>query len=839
MSASTATIAQTPAPRSIRGFLVQAVLWNIALFALIRLTWVDQHLIAALISFQKTLVSWYGTPTTNTLVVTSSCSGADVMALCLGVTLAYPVAWRRRIVGAIGGVLLILVLNAIRIATLYSVADNIARLNLLHLYVWPGILSIATIAYVFTWIRASESRAPALPRRWVTLGIAVFVSLVLYAFAVPWVFTSPAMEVVSGWTAASGGVVLGAVGATARVTGPVLSTARGGFIVTPECLFTPMIPISLAAILVWPMPLRRRFLWLAVAAPAFFALGVVRLLALALPAFLVDTPAFLAHGFYQVLAGLALIVVAAHLSAPDRSGRRASERVIAGAIAAIAAAIVGGLWKDGVLWAAAAVQHVVPATLTSLQRPGEMQGALALLPVYQFGLAVGLWIAMTGGAEAWRFARALGWLAVSQVLLLVGVGLYAQHFGGAWPHALVIRGWAIAMPVVLTLAWTGAAGTFVGDPTYKRFWQHVGDTFPSLTGATSTRLYARDERRLITDALPHLAGRSVLKTDLWDEAKNTQILQWVFDRGARVTGIDISMPTVQEARAAFGVRTLHAVASDVRRTPFADGSFDAIYSMGTVEHFVETEAAVVELGRLLKPGGRLILGVPNRHDPFLRPAFVTLLSRFGLYAYGVEKSYSRKQLRKMIETAGLTVVQESGILFIPGYLRMADLWVHTRMPALSWMTGALVAPFGWISRLVPVLNKHGYLIASVGEKPLGLAVATEPVNAGAEVVVDARRCDPAKLRSLETMQVLFDRILTELHLRPVAAPVWHVFPGEGGITGVVLLAESHLSVHTYPETGLAAINLYCCKAIGEWPWRERLAETLGAREVGVRRVTRG
>jgi S-adenosylmethionine decarboxylase len=672
----------------------------------------------------------------------------------------------------------------------------------------------------------------------VTLGIAVFVSLILYAFAVPWVFTSSAMEVVSGWTAASGGAVLGALGAGAHVTGPVLNTARGGFVVTPECLFTPMIPISLAAILVWPMRLGRRFAWLAVAVPAFFALGVVRLLALALPAFLVDTPAFLAHGFYQVLAGLALIVVAAHLSAPDRSARRASERVIAGVLAAIAAAIVGGLWKDGLLWAAGGVQHVVPATLTSLQRPGEMQGALALLPVYQFGLAVGLWIAMTGGAEALRFARALAWLAVSQVVLLAAIGLYSQHFG-AWPHALMIRAWAVGVPVLLTLVWTGAAGTFVGDPTYKRFWQNVGDTFPSLTGATSTRLYARDERRLITDALPHLAGRSVLKTDLWDEAKNTQILQWVCDRGARVTGIDISMPTVIEARDAFGTRTLHAVASDVRRTPFADGSFDAIYSMGTVEHFVETEAAVIELGRLLKPGGRLILGVPNRHDPFLRPAFVALLSRFGLYAYGVEKCYSRKQLRKMLEDAGLSVVQESGILFIPGYLRMADLWVHTRMPALSWMSGALVAPFGWISRLIPALNKHGYLIASVGEKPHALAAASEAVSAGAEIVIDARRCDPAKLRSLEAMQMLFDRILTELNLRPVAAPVWHVFPGEGGITGVVLLAESHLSVHTYPETGLAAINLYCCKQIGDWPWRERLAEALGARDVGVRQVTRG
>ena len=63
----------------------------------------------------------------------------------------------------------------------------------------------------------------------------------------------------------------------------------------------------------------------------------------------------------------------------------------------------------------------------------------------------------------------------------------------------------------------------------------------------------------------------------------------------------------------------------MRRLPFADDSFDAIYSMGTVEHFVETEASVAELARVLRPGGRLILGVPNRHDPFLRPLLVAAL----------------------------------------------------------------------------------------------------------------------------------------------------------------------------------------------------------------------
>jgi S-adenosylmethionine decarboxylase len=69
--------------------------------------------------------------------------------------------------------------------------------------------------------------------------------------------------------------------------------------------------------------------------------------------------------------------------------------------------------------------------------------------------------------------------------------------------------------------------------------------------------------------------------------------------------------------------------------------------------------------------------------------------------------------------------------------------------------------------------------------------------------------------------------------------MWHVFSGHAGITGAVLLAESHLTIHTYPEAGLAAINLYCCRSRADWPWEKRLRELLGARAVTVRTFRRG
>jgi hypothetical protein len=120
---------------------------------------------------------------------------------------------------------------------------------------------------------------------------------------------------------------------------------------------------------------------------------------------------------------------------------------------------------------------------------------------------------------------------------------------------------------------------------YARFWAAVGERFPDLAGAVSTDYYAVSERRLFAEHFPPLRGLRILKTDLWDEAKNTRILVWA-----------------------------------------------------------------------------------SRH--------------------GLEKSYSRRALRVMLEAAGLDVVSETGNLFIPGWLRMR------RCEAFAVMTSARTAETG-------------------------------------------------------------------------------------------------------------------------------------------------
>jgi S-adenosylmethionine decarboxylase len=86
---------------------------------------------------------------------------------------------------------------------------------------------------------------------------------------------------------------------------------------------------------------------------------------------------------------------------------------------------------------------------------------------------------------------------------------------------------------------------------------------------------------------------------------------------------------------------------------------------------------------------------------------------------------------------------------------------------------------------------------------------------------------------------VFEALVAELSLRPLGPPVWHRFPGPGGITGFLLLTESHVAVHTFPERGFAAFDLYCCRERPEWPWAARLSDHLGALDVRVRRLARG
>lgn len=110
--------------------------------------------------------------------------------------------------------------------------------------------------------------------------------------------------------------------------------------------------------------------------------------------------------------------------------------------------------------------------------------------------------------------------------------------------------------------------------------------------------------------------------------------------------------------------------------------------------------------------------------------------------------------------------------------------------------------------------------------------------AGEEWIVEAHGCDAARLADVAALQHLFSCIVRELQLHPVGDAQWHRFPGPGGVTGMLMLAESHLTIHTFPEHASACLNLFCCTPREAWSWDERLSTMLGATTVRVRHVHR-
>lgn len=110
---------------------------------------------------------------------------------------------------------------------------------------------------------------------------------------------------------------------------------------------------------------------------------------------------------------------------------------------------------------------------------------------------------------------------------------------------------------------------------------------------------------------------------------------------------------------------------------------------------------------------------------------------------------------------------------------------------------------------------------------------------GTEWLIEAFGCDPAKLREIDTLRSVFDKAVADLGLKVLGAPQWHKFGGEGGVTGLMMLTESHLACHTYPEYGTATFNLYCCRSRPEWDWESNLRKLIGATHVSVTRLHRG
>lgn len=134
-------------------------------------------------------------------------------------------------------------------------------------------------------------------------------------------------------------------------------------------------------------------------------------------------------------------------------------------------------------------------------------------------------------------------------------------------------------------------------------------------------------------------------------------------RGADVIGIDSSEEMLAWARVKAqktGTEATFHVA-DAMNLPFPDSSFDAVLSNGLLCFLKEPEKALIEMHRVLKPSGRLVVGVLNRWSPWALFRRVKGLIKDTIYNQA--HFISPPELERLIRGAGFDLEETRTCLF--------------------------------------------------------------------------------------------------------------------------------------------------------------------------------
>jgi SAM-dependent methyltransferase len=125
-----------------------------------------------------------------------------------------------------------------------------------------------------------------------------------------------------------------------------------------------------------------------------------------------------------------------------------------------------------------------------------------------------------------------------------------------------------------------------------------------------------------------------------------------------VFGVDFSA-AMTRAAARYG----YTVQADVRRLPFRSDEFDYVSSYVVINHVLDSRAALEELARVARPGGRVLVVVPNWLS-FLAPAR-TIMIKLGRYSLGPCRHYTPGMLRDEGAESGLNVSAVATIPKVP------------------------------------------------------------------------------------------------------------------------------------------------------------------------------
>ena len=109
---------------------------------------------------------------------------------------------------------------------------------------------------------------------------------------------------------------------------------------------------------------------------------------------------------------------------------------------------------------------------------------------------------------------------------------------------------------------------------------------------------------------------------------------------------------------------------------------------------------------------------------------------------------------------------------------------------------------------------------------------------GTHIVCELSGCNAVLLTDVDAVAKMMEQAALEANATPITK-AFHRFQPQG-VSGVVVIQESHLSIHTWPETGYAAMDFYTCgDHTDPWAACEYAAKILRATSMRTTEVKRG
>ena len=114
------------------------------------------------------------------------------------------------------------------------------------------------------------------------------------------------------------------------------------------------------------------------------------------------------------------------------------------------------------------------------------------------------------------------------------------------------------------------------------------------------------------------------------------------------------------------------------------------------------------------------------------------------------------------------------------------------------------------------------------------------------LTIDGYGGDPRRLADENLVRALLDQCPDEIGMTKIAPPFVCPYypspegqPTDWGISGFVLIAESHLSIHTFPARGLVWADIFSCKGFDAESVVERMRSTFALNDTRLHLLERG